>query len=96
MALFAHLEIEDKLQVKDKTRMKADKSYITKGATAISTATIKPGADAIAIDIFDTTLLDRFLEFQFANFNGDIGATNNKLDFDEGASELTATISTST
>lgn len=96
MALFAHLDLEKAVQVNDRTRFFGGKSFVTKGATAISTMTIKPGADGSAISVYDADTDERYLDWQFSAFEIDIDSTNNKLDFDEGGSELTATLSSGT
>lgn len=96
MAMFPHLEVEKKLQVNDKTRMNGSKSFVSTGAGALTTMTIKAGADGSAISVFSSTVADRFLDWEFSTFNIDIDATNNKIDFDEGGSELTATLTTAT
>lgn len=96
MALFASLDIEKKVQVNDKTRLTGKRSFVTKGATALTTMTIKPGDDASAISVFDADNDLRFLDWQFSTFDIDVNATNNKLNFNEGGSELTATLATAT
>lgn len=98
MAIFANLELESRLQLEDRTRIKADKSYITIGAGAITDVTITPGADGPAISVFDADQTNWFLDYQFETWNGDFDATNNKIDFSEdgGTTELTATISPAT
>lgn len=96
MALFPHLDLETKVQVNDKTRFDGAKSFVSKGSSAITTMTVTPGADGSAIDIFDATLSNRYTDWEFSAFNIDIDATNNKLDFNEGGAELTATLSSST
>lgn len=96
MSLFAHLELESKVQIKDRTRFHGRRSFVSKGSTAITTMTIQPGADESPIDVFDADTDNRFLDWQFANFDVDIDATNNKIDFNEGGSELTATLTVAT
>jgi len=96
MALFASLDIEKKVQVDDKTRFTGKRSFVTKGATALTTMTIKPGDNVSAISVFDADNDLRVLDWQFSVFDIDVNATNNKLDFNEGGSELTATLTTGT
>lgn len=96
MALFAHLDFEKAVQVNDRTRFFGGKSFVTKGSTAISTMTIKPGSENSAISVFNSDQDEQYLDWQFSNFNIDIDATNNKLDFDEGGSEITATLDSGT
>ena len=96
MALFPHLDFEKKIQVNDKSRFNGSKSFVSKNESALTVMTIKPGADGSAINVFNADPLERFLDWEFAAFDIDIDATNNKLDFNEGGSELTATLSTNT
>lgn len=93
MALFTNLKLEKAVQIKDRTRFDAGDSFVTKGATDITTLTVKPGSDASPISVFDSDLTERYLDYQFGSFNGDFDSTNNKIDFKENSgSELTATI----
>lgn len=96
MALFPNLDIEEKIQINDKTRLSGIRSFVTKGADAITTMTIKPGADGSAISAFDSKESNRFLDWQFDTFNLDVDAINNKLDFKEGSTVYAATISSGT
>ena len=97
MALFSHLDFEKSIQVNDKTRFDGSKSFVSKGSTAISTMTVKPGADGSAISVYDASPSERFLDWEFSAFNIDVDATNNKLDFKEASgSQLTATLDTAT
>lgn len=96
MAIFAHLEIENKLQLNDRTRLKADRSYVTVGADAITDVTIKPGADGPAISVFNANQTLWFLDFQFDTFNVDIDSSNNKIDFIYNGTTHVATIPTLT
>jgi hypothetical protein len=96
MALFPVLEIESGVQISDKTRFDASKSFVTKGATAISTMTVKAGADGSAISVYDATVKNRVLDFVFDVFKIDIDATNNKIDFKESAGSLVATLTSGT
>lgn len=97
MALFPHLDFEKKLQINDRTRLNASKSFVSKGSTAISEATIKAGDDASAIDIYDSDRFERYLDWEFKIFNGDFDASRNILQFKENSgSELTATITVGT
>jgi len=96
MALFSYVELEDRLQINDKTRFNGKRSFVSKGSSAITTMTIQPGGDETPIDVFDSDTDERFLDWQFDDHKIDIDATNNKLDFNEGGSELTATLTTAT
>lgn len=93
MAIFPILEIEDRLQVNDKTRLNATKSFVTTGSTAISSMQFTPGKNATAITITSATSSDWFLDYAFSSQTVDVDSTNNKLNFKESSSELTATLS---
>ena len=94
--LFPVLEIEKAVQVNDKTRLSASKSFVSKGATAISTLTIKPGADETAISVFSTDPKNWYLDWQFSAFKLDVDTTNNKIDFKEGGTLFAATVASGT
>lgn len=97
MAQFPKLLIEKEVQTNDKTRLNARQSYVSVGSTALTTLTVKPGADGSAISVFNADETLRYLDWEFTAFNGDFDATNNKIDFKENdGSELTATIDTGT
>ena len=91
MAMFPVIETEEKVQVSDKTRLDATKSFVDAGA-AIASVKFKPGKNATEVTITSATNTDWKLDTQFA-FTFDVDATNNKLNFKEGTgSELTATV----
>ncbi len=96
MAIFKVLEFEEAVQVSDKTRLNASKSYVSKGTAAITAVTIKPGADATALSVFATTQADWFLDWQYDSFAFDIDSTNNKIDFKEDGVALVATLTDGT
>lgn len=97
MALFPYLELEKKIQVNDRTRMEGIKSFVSNDEAALTVMTVAPGGDESPIDVFDADADLRYLEWQFADFEGDFDTSNNKLDFSEnGGAELTATVSTAT
>jgi len=92
MAIFPIIEAEDLVQVSDKTRIDATKSFVDAG-TAIAEVKITPGKNATEVTITSGTSSDWKLDTQF-DFTVDIDATNNKIDFKEGSGgELTATLS---
>ena len=96
MAIFPVIKSEKSIQVEDRIRFRGGRSYVSRGSDAITTMTIKPGADGSAIDVFNADTDLRFLDWQFTTFEIDIDATNNKLNFNEGGSELTATLTNAT
>lgn len=97
MAIFSHLNLEESIQVNDRTRFDASKSFVSQSSSAITTLTVTPGSDGSPISVFSSTVSSRVLDWEFDTFNHDIDATNNKLDFEETSGvELTATLSTAT
>jgi len=97
MAIFSIIESDERVQLGEKIRFDCKKSFVTKGATAISTMTVIPEDDISAIDIYNADDDERYLDWVYLDFEVDIDATNNKLDFSEdGSTELTATISSGT
>ncbi len=92
MAIFANLENEDAVQINDRTRFNAAKSYVSKGSSPITTMTCQPGLDGSPANIFSTSLNDRYLDWEFQTWNTDIVSSNSKLDFYEGGTLLTATL----
>lgn len=79
MALFPILDFESEVQVNDKTRLDGSKSFVSKGATAISTMTIKPGDDGSSISVYDSDSDLRYLDWMFSAFSIDIDSTRNKI-----------------
>lgn len=74
---------EDSIQTNDLTRFDASKSIKVKGsAGAINAVTIKAGADAVAVNVFDAQDSEAwFLDWVFTGQSFDIGSTNNVLNF---------------
>ena len=89
--IFPKLEHEPDVQVSDRTRLSAVKSFVTVGSPAITTATIKPSQSDSAISIFNTDQNKWFLDWQYG-FICDITALNNKIDFKDNDTTLVATI----
>ena len=96
MAKIPVLEFEPKIQVNDKTRYVAEKSFVTTGDTALSVMTVKPGVDGSAINVYNATVANRYLDWAFTADSFDIDATNNKIYFSEAGTDKTATVSSST
>lgn len=88
MPMFAFLETEAKVQENDKTRLKADQSFVA-GVAALSTMTIRPSRNASAVDCF----ADQYLDWKYSFAIDVVSGENHKLDFKEGSGpELTATL----
>lgn len=94
--IFANLEIEQKIQLSDKTRLSAAKSFITVDNDALTSILIKPGDDETSIEVFNSDPEQMFLDWEFVAWKIDIDATNNKIDFNEGGADLVATLSSGT
>lgn len=86
MPLFAVIDIESLVQEEDKTRIDVAKSYAS-GTTPITRMTVKPSKSVDPIDVF----ADGFLDWQYP-FALEVDDENNKIDFAEGAGQLTATL----
>lgn len=61
--IFPHLDLEPIVQVNDRTRLSALKSFVTNDEQAIDLVMIKPGASASFITVDDT---DRYLDWSFS------------------------------
>lgn len=92
MSIFALLNYEKDVQLEDKTRLDASKSFASKAASEITSMTITAGVGASAISVYDPDLNERYLDWVYESFAIDIDSTNNSLLFNEGGSTLTATI----
>lgn len=94
MALFPIVKLDEKVQIGDKIRIEGLKSFVSKGSTAISTLTVIPENDISAIGVYDADSDNWYLDWIYNDFEIDIDATNNKLDFTEdGSTALVATLS---
>lgn len=89
--IFPKVFTESVVQEKDRTRIDATSSFVSKNSTPISSVTITPGKSGTPIVITSSTSRDWFIDHQFDHLL-DVDAANNKLNFDEGAGELTATV----
>lgn len=96
--IFPYLTMEKSVQLGDKTRLDASRSFTTTGETEFTKLRIQPGLDSPSQNAFDTNPADRFLDWVFTSFKVDIDATNNKIDFseDNGTTTLTATLTAGT
>jgi len=64
--IFPFLELEDKIQVNDKTRLYAGKSFITPDENAVSLVEIEPFTGAGFIDVTNDDPERWYLDFQYA------------------------------
>lgn len=65
MAIFPRLECEDVVQVGDKTRISASKSFVSKGTDAITKVEIEPESGAGFIEVTGTSSDDWFLDWVY-------------------------------
>lgn len=96
MPAFALLDLEDVVQVGDKTRLNASKSFVTKGEHALIALTIKPGNDQTAVSVFDSADSSaQYLDWVFTDNYFDVDSLRNKLYFSVNGTEYTATVASS-
>lgn len=96
MPIFAHIDTESEVQINDKFRIDVAKTYITNNESGFSALAVRPGADEINYDVYDTDVRERFLDWEFLTWKQDIDTSNNKIDFKENGSPLVATLTTGT
>ncbi len=98
MAIFKVLELEDAVQTEDKTRLNASKTFVSKTSPAISAVDIKPGLDGSYANVFVASQTQEwYLDWQFDSWSFDIKTGfNDKINFNEGSSELIATLTQGT
>lgn len=94
MALFPIVQVEQDVQVNDKTRMDCSKSFVSKGSAAIATLTVTPYVGATPISVYDSTDSDNwFLDWSYSDFKVDVASgINDDLVFEVGGTEYTATL----
>lgn len=93
MPIFAHIECEAEIQLDDRIRLDASKTHVTRNQPAISKLQIQPGLDEAQYSVYDSVVSKRYLDWEFSSWTIDVDATNNKIDFNEGGSDLAATLS---
>lgn len=94
--MFAILDYEPEVQVNDKTRLNAYKSFASKDVLEISSLTIKPELTGSAIDCFSTNVNDRYLDWVYTTTSIDVGTENDDLIFNEGGSDISTTLTAGT
>lgn len=103
MAFFPVLEIEDKVQVNDKTRLSGTKSFTSTGADPLVNVSITPGGAGTPIVLSPlgsptpaTTESDKwYTDWQWTSWAFDVDASNNKIDIEEAGSVYVATVTPS-
>lgn len=96
MAIFSFLDFEGEVQILDKTRLDASKSFATKDSADITSLTIKPESSGSAIDCFNSTSTENFLDWAYTSTSIDVGSENDDLIFNEGGSDLSTNLTTGT
>ena len=96
MSIFSLLDFESEVQVLDKTRLSASKSFASKAVSEISSLTIKPELSGSAIDCFNSNSEDMFLDWVYSDTLIDIGAQNDDVIFNEGGSDISTNLSAGT
>lgn len=91
MAIFADLELEKIIQINDKTRLNATKSFVSKDEAAITLVEIEPEATEGFIDVTGTTSSDFFLDWQYTGATRTVTATT-KITTDGAPTSFTNTI----
>lgn len=90
--IFPVLDIEDKVQVNDKTRLSGANSFISKGDLAITVMTVTPGSGATPINIFNADANERYTDWQWGSWAFDLDSVFNKIDFEEAGVDYVATV----
>lgn len=92
MSVFALLDYEGEIQVGDKTRLYAGKSFHSKAVAEINSVTIKPDLNESAIQVYDPDPKQWSLDWVYSGFRFDLDSGNNTFSFKEGSTEFTATL----
>lgn len=87
MAIFPRLELEDVLQVNDKTRLSANKTFISPGEADITLIEIEPEAGAGFIDV----TANKYLDWQYATAGNKVVSV--RVTTDGAPTSFTKTIS---
>ncbi len=91
MPIIPLLETEELIQELDKLRLDASKSFVS-GVSAVSEIRIKPYKSGSYVSVYNAGDSSRWYLDYLYEFKIDIDATNNKLNFKEGATNFTATL----
>lgn len=100
MAIFPILEIEKEIQIGDKTRLEAVKSFVSTGSDVIESVEIELNSETIDCSPSDPTLSNAletaFSDWIWTSYAFEVDATSNKIDFEEGGVDYVATVASST
>jgi hypothetical protein len=104
MALFPVLEIENSVQVKDKTRISAIKSYVTTGLEVIENVSVEMGSGGTSIVLTpigsptpEAKAQDEwFTDWEWSSWSFDVDSNHNKIDIEQAGALYVATIASAT
>lgn len=96
MSVFALCDFEGEVQVLDKTRFDASKSFAVQSSSELTEMTIKPGSDGSEISVFNADPNERHLDWCFSSFGIDVDSSNNSILFLENGVAKSGTVATAT
>lgn len=97
MSIFSILELENEVQIGDKTRLHASKSFNTRNSIEINSITIKPELSASAIECFHPDYVERYIDWAYTNTSIDVDSNNNDIIFSEsGGTDISTTLTAGT
>lgn len=96
MSLFAICDLENEVQINDKLRLDASKSFASKATSEITELTIKPDLTTSAVDCFNSDISERYLDWSYEDVSIDVGSENDDLIFNEGGSDISTNLSAGT
>jgi hypothetical protein len=96
MSIFSILDFEPEIQVNDKTRLNAGKSFASKAVQEINTLTVKPELSGSAVDIYAADSGNWFLDWSYAGTSIDVGTENDDLIFSEGGADISTNLTAGT
>lgn len=92
MAVFSILKTEGEVQLNDKTRLDASRSFVSRDSADINSITIKPDVSTSAVECFGNDLETAYLDWAYTSFGIDVDSLNNDLNFKVGSTEYSATL----
>lgn len=92
MSIFSICDYENEIQLLDKTRFNASKTFAPSGSDIVTTLTIKPGLDGTATSVFNSDQNEWYLDWCFSTFGIDVNSSNNSILFSEGSTAKTGTV----
>lgn len=97
MSIFSILDFEPEIQVNDKTRLNAGKSFASKAVAEITEITVKPELSGSAIDVYAADPSNWHLDWSYADTSIDVGTENDDLIFSQqGGADISTTLTAGT